>query len=306
MKESNGRVLKVAAIQMTTDSADKEVNVKKILDLIDEAAKTQPNLIVLPELCTTPYWCTNKDYRYFDWAENIPGPTVEAIGQKARQHSCCIILPLFERGKVKGEFYNSAAVVGPDGKIISGTLPDGTRVKCYRKVHLPTLESPPVHLDEKFFFRPGQGFPTFVTPEAVIGILICWDRCFPEGWRALALQGAEIIVMSSALLSWAPNKGVSREEQFISEMRTRALENQVFVVGCNKCGVESFTGTEIRFFGNSCAIDPYGNVLSLASSTDPIQLYTTLDLDKIKEARLTLPFYRDRRPELYSIVSESR
>lgn len=303
MKGTSEQKVKVTAIQMMTESESKEANLKKILDLIEEAAKKQPDLIVLPELCTTHYWCTKKDYCYFDWAETVQGPTVKAIGERAKRHCCSVVVPFFEKGSVEGEYYNSAVVIGPDGNLIQGVLQNGTKVKCYRKVHLPTLERPPVHLDEKFYFRPGSGFPVFVTPKAVIGILICWDRCFPEGWRVLALQGAEIIFMSSALLSWTPGEGVSREEQFLSEMRTRALENQVFVVGCNKCGTESFTGTEIRFFGKSCIINPYGSVLSLAPSTEPTQLQETLDLEKIKEARLTLPFYHDRRPELYSIIS---
>jgi N-carbamoylputrescine amidase len=306
MREASGRKIKVEVIQLVAAFEDKASNLNKILELLDEGAKKEPDLIILPELCTTPYWCLRKDYRYFDWAETIPGPTLEAIGRKAKKHSCSIVVPIFEKGRVEGEYYNSAAVVGPSGELIAGALSNGSDVKCYRKVHLPTIERPPVHNDEKFYFRPGLGFPVFVTPKAVIGILICWDRCFPEGWRVLALQGAEVIIMTSAIPSVSLTERVSREEQFLSEMCIRAFENQTFVVGCNRGGTESFTGTEIRFFGRSCVIDPFGSVLSQAPPAEPAQLCETLDLDRIKEARFTFPLYHDRRPDLYSIISEPR
>jgi len=298
--------LSVTAIQLNTQSEDKEKNLKKILKLIDAAAKDKPDIIVLPELCSTPYWCSDINNRYFSWAESIPGPTIKAIGEKASKHSFSIVVPIFEKGDIEGEYYNSAAVIGPDGRLIRGMSPDGKNYSSYRKVHLPVLNRPPVHLDEKYYFRPGSGFPVFTVGGRKIGILICWDRCFPEGWRTLALQGAEIIFMCSALLSWEPGTGASRAEQFLSEMRTRALENQIFVVGCNKCGIESFTGTPIKFFGQSCVIDPYGTVMSLASSDDQALLNEVLELKKVQEARLTLPFYHDRRPDLYSIIAESR
>lgn len=303
---NDSRKISVTAVQLSTESEDKGKNIKKILELIDEALKDKPDIIVLPELCSTPYWCADKNHRYFSWAETIPGPTVAAIAEKAKKYSCAIVLPMFEKGLIEGEYYNSAAVIGPDGSLIRGKTPDGTNYSCYRKVHLPVLNQPPVHLDEKYYFRSGFGFPVFTVGATKIGILICWDRCFPEGWRTMALQGADVIFMCSALLSWEPGTGASRAEQFLGEMRTRALENQIFVVGCNKCGIESFSGTPIKFFGQSCVIDPYGTVMSLASQDNPAFLNEVLDLEKIQEARLTLPFYHDRRPDLYSIITESR
>ena len=298
--------LKIIAIQLTVEHENKEKNLSNIIDMIDKAAVEEPDIVVLPELCSTPYWCVARDYKYFEWAEPIPGPTFKKIAKLANQYSFSIVLPIFEKGLIEGEYYNSAVVIGPDGKIIPGLLPDGSKANCYRKVHLPVLHRPPVYLDEKYYFRKGKGFPVFVTPKASIGVMICWDRCFPEAWRVMALGGAEIIFMVSALLSWTPNEGVSRAEQFLTELKTRAMENQIYVVGCNRCGTQSFAGISTSFFGQSCIIDPFGQILSLTASCEPTLVAGEIDLGLIKKARMTLPFYHDRCPELYTVISDPR
>jgi N-carbamoylputrescine amidase len=297
--------LKVTAIQLMVGE-NKEKNIENIIKLIDKAAKEKPDIIVLPELCTTPYWCAARENKYFKLAETFAGPAFKKIAKLANKYSCSIILPVFEKGLIEGEYYNSAFVIGPDGKLIQGVLPDGNIVNAYRKVHLPVLNRHPVYLDEKYYFRSGSGFPVFATPKVSIGVVICWDRCFPEIWRVLSLGGAKVIFMVSALLSWTPSQGVSRSEQFLTELKTRAMENQIYVVGCNRCGEESITGTSITFFGQSCIINPFGEVLSRASSDDTTLVTNDLDIELINEARLTLPFYHDRRPDLYKAISDNR
>jgi predicted amidohydrolase len=173
---------------------------RKILDnaakLIEEAgAQCHPDFIVLTEMFSTPYFCGLHDNRFFQWAEPIPGETTDFLADRARKYRCHIIASFFEK-VVPGEYYNSAVIVGPKGEFIKGKLPDGTEMNCYRKNHIPTVVMPDGHLiDEKYYFRPGQGFPIFETPHGLIGCLICYDRSFPESWRSLVYRLINIFTL---------------------------------------------------------------------------------------------------------------
>jgi N-carbamoylputrescine amidase len=298
IKDTRGQI-KIAALQCGPSTEDKKLNLKKDLELLDKAAEERPDFVIFSEASLFPnFWCAPHDNKYFNWAEPVPGPTTSLIAERARGYGSYILIPLYEKGKIEGEYYNSVAVVGPEGDLIYGTLPGGREVPCYRKNHIPSLlmEQEKIFADEKYYFRPGPGFPVFKTKQGNIGILICYDRTFSEAWRVLALQGAEIIFVPLASAGW-------REEGFIFELRTRALENAVFVVACSKGGKERFEGKEIPFFGNSCIINPFGDIMAQGPAGEGPAIITALiDLAQVSQARKQLPIFRDRRPEIYGPI----
>lgn len=273
-------------------STDVEKNLAYYLDMIDAAGEEyQPDFIVLPELFTTPYWCGAHDAKFFDWAETIPGPTTDRLAAKAKQYGCYVLAPIFEK-VVAGEYYDSCALIGPDGTLVMGELPDGGEMKCYRKTHVATLYAHTTKTDEKFYFRPGQGFPIFKTEFGTIGILICYDRSFPEAWRSLVLQGAELILIPTVSYGF-------RHKAFVSELQTRAMENIVFCATANRGGPEEVS-FEVTCFGSSVAIDPRGEVIVKgADHTGPEIVVAHLDLAEVERVRAQIPYLRDRRPDIY-------
>lgn len=272
-------------------------NKKRIIEntakLIDEAgSQYHPDFIVLTEMFSTPYFCGVHDNRFFQWAETIPGETTEFLAEKARKYKCHVMGSFFEK-VIPGEYYNSAVIVGPDGNLLKGKLPDGKEMDRYRKNHIPVAVMPDGNLvDEKYYFRPGQGFPIFQTPKCPVGCLICYDRSFPESWRSLVLRGAEIVFVMN-------NSYGFREESFLYELRTRAIENGIFVCASNKGGREVMA-FELLHYGISCIIDPFGRVLRQGSAhKGPEIVAATFDLDEVTGARNRLHLLKDRRPEIY-------
>lgn len=231
------RKIGVLIIQNGPSQIDKSKNIQRMLDLFHEGmAKYKPQIAIFPELSTTPYFAGRFDPSFFSWAEPIPGPTTQLFAEEAKEHSCYIVLPIFERGSVNGEFYNAVTILNPGGACTKGTLLNkGSTVDRYRKCHVP-CGMLTAGTDEKIYFRPGQGFVKFSTPIAQLGCLICYDRSFPEAWRALALSGVEIVFVPTAS---APK---NRKDSFIMELRTAALQNGLFVVACNKGGLEELGG----------------------------------------------------------------
>ena len=289
---SKGEKLKVAIIQSGPANENKERNVQHHLRLVDQAARKEPDIILMVEVFATKYFCSVIDVSYFDLAETIPGPTTDRFGKKAREYGIHIICPIFEKGRVKGEFFDSAAILGPDGAIVPGALPGGRIVQCYSKTHIP--QSPVMGSNEKVYFRPGPGFATFDLAKVKTGVLICYDRSFPEAWRVLMLQGAELILIPNT--SWGP-----REEQFVTELKALASLNLVYVASANRAGKEVVAGNEKTFFGNSCIIDPYGNVVVQAPARKgPVIIDGEIDLSMVTKRRREMPFLRDRRPDVYS------
>lgn len=309
MIKEGERQVKVTAVQLGERGENKEINLANMLSKLDEAAQEKPDFIVFDELATTPYFNVVRDPKYFEWAEPVPGPTTEAVAEKARRYECCVLVPLFERGSIEGIYYNSVAVIGPDGELIQGELNDGSRRKTYSKIHIPEIHVPTAKIDEKFYFKSGEGIPIFRTPKATIGVLICFDRRFPEGWRSLALQGAEIAFLPADVPAWVPSDlpegeaaakaAASSGEMFLNELRTRALENMFFVVACNKGSFETFAGVKTLFFGMSCIINPSGGLIAQAPANEPAIISATLDLDEVIRTRRALQLYKDRKPEVY-------
>jgi N-carbamoylputrescine amidase len=296
---SGPRRVTTLLIQCGPGDPDREKNVEQHLALLEEGCRlARPDFIVFSELSTTQYFAGCNDPRAFDLAVPLDSPTVDRFREAARRAGSHVLLTFFEKGAVKGEFFNSVAVIDPRGELIPGTLPDGRTVRCYRKNHIPDQYSYAPGLNERYYFKVGPGLPTFATEHGRIGCLICYERSFPEAWRVLALHGAEIVFVPTAL--WGPNRSAS----WAFELRTAALQNGVFVVGCNKGGRET-TEAERPFYGASVVWSPMGELLAEGpEGKGPAFVTATLDLDEVQRHGVRYTFFRDRRPELYGSLAD--
>ena len=283
-------MVKIAGVQFIGHK-HREMNIRTALTMVRAAADRGARIICLPELFSTMYFCVERRPEYFDWAEPIPGPTIHRVGAVARETGTVIIAPIFERAP-DGRYFNAAAVVGPDGDVIGK----------YRKSSIPFMDrarSAEPRGDEKFYFTPGDlGFPTFATPFGRIGILICYDRHFPEGARVLGLGGAEIVFVPTA---------TSRMTRYLwdLELRAHAVTNIYYVCGVNKVGVD-VGGSTRDHHGASMIVSPRGEILAQASDTDNDMALADVDLGVLPEIRELWGYYRDRRPEMYGPVVDVR
>ena len=279
--------ISVAAIQLPC-SGDIPRNIEATVQQIEAAAKAGANLICLQELFSSLYFCQTEDHSQFGIAEAIPGPTTDRICQVAKENQVVIVAGVFER-RTAGVFHNTAVVIETDGSIF------GT----YRKMHIP--DDP--YFYEKFYFTPGDlGFKSFPTSVGNVGVCVCWDQWFPEAARLTAMQGAEILVYPTAIGWQAPEKeqfGAAQVDAWQTMMRSHAIANGVYVVATNRVGVED----NIEFWGASFVADPYGCVIAQAGlASETIQ--TDCDLSLIETARTHWPFFRDRRIDAYTGLTD--
>ena len=290
---------KVLLIQNGPAGTDTEKNVEENLALVAEATKDYaPDFVLFSELSNTQYFCGYNSPEPFALAEPIDGPSVRRFQELARELNSYVLFPFYEKGEVKGEFYNSVAVIGRDGELIPGDLPDGRQVRVYRKNHIPDQWSYSPGLNERYYFKEGPGLATFKTEYGKISILICYERSFPEAWRVHALQGSKIMFVPVA--AWGPN----RADSWGGELRTAAIQNGLFVVASNKGGLEMTEGPR-HFFGASRIISPLGEELAAAPAGEgPHVLKAELDLAEIDQHGVRYTFFRDRRPELYRSLSD--
>jgi beta-ureidopropionase len=283
-------MVRIAGVQFV-GHADREVNVRTAIRMVRQAAAQGANIVCLPELFSTMYFCVETRREYFDWAEPIPGPTIERMAEVARETGIVLIAPIFERAP-DGLFYNAAAVIGPDGRVTGK----------YRKSSIPLMDvarSKEPRGNEKFYFEPGDlGFPTFPTPFGRIGILICYDRHFPEAARVLGLDGAEIVFVPTA------TTGMARYLWDL-ELRAHAVANIYYVCGVNKVGVD-VGGSTRNHHGASVIVNPRGEILGQGSDTREDIVIADVDLSVIPELRALWGYYRDRRPDMYGPVVEHR
>ena len=270
-----------ALIQMGTEY-EVEKNVRKAKNLVREAAGRGAQIVCLQELFHTIYFPYEMDPRHLDLAEPIDGPSMGSMQELARELGIVLIAPIYEKA-LDGLLYNTAPVIGTDGELIG----------IYRKSHIPIVKVPNLTGIEKYYFRPGDtGFVTFETPfDVTIGILICYDRHFPEGARLLALNGAQIVYVPTA------TTGMSRYLWEL-ELQAHAVDNIYYVGGVNRVGVDQ-GGSESHFYGSSMWVDPKGKIMDQASDSDDEVLVTDLDLSVIPQLRNDWGFFRDRRPDLY-------
>ncbi|MBA3394974.1 MAG: acyltransferase [Deltaproteobacteria bacterium] len=258
---------------------------EKHMPMIHDAGKKGVQILCLQEIFNGPYFCPGQDKRWYDAAEPVPGPTVEKLAPIAAKYQMAMVVPLYEREQA-GVYYNTAAILDADGSYLGK----------YRKTHIPQTSG----FWEKYFFRPGNlGYPVFKTKYATIGAYICYDRHFPEGARALGLNGAEIVYNPSATVA-----GLSQHLWKI-EQPAHAVANGYFVGAINRVGTEAPWNIG-KFYGNSYFVDPRGQILACGSEDNDELVVATLDLDMIEEVRRTWQFYRDRRPDAYGDLTEDR
>ncbi len=256
----------------------KEAMVQKHIPYIEEAGKQGVQILCLQEIFNTPYFCPGQDSTWYASAETVPGPTVEQMQEYAKKYSMVMVVPIYEKEQA-GILYNTAAVIDADG----------TYLGKYRKNHIPHTSG----FWEKFFFRPGNlGYPVFETTYANVGIYICYDRHFPEGARALGLNGAEIVYNPSATVA-----GLS-QYLWKLEQPAHAVANGYFMGCINRVGKEKPWDLG-QFYGSSYFVNPRGEIVSIASENHDELLVAEFDLDMIDEVRSTWQFFRDRRPESY-------
>jgi N-carbamoylputrescine amidase len=283
------RKFTVGLIQMAL-TTDPEENLKHAVSRVEEAARTGAEVICLPELFRSQYFCQREDATWFDLAEPVPGPTTEALGEVARQARVVVIVPLFER-RAPGLYHNSAAVIDADGKLVG----------LYRKMHIP--DDPAYY--EKFYFTPGDlGFQAFDTRVGRIGTLICWDQWYPEGARLTALRGASVLFYPTAI-GWHPHEkeafGAAQRDAWRTVQRGHAIANGVYVAAVNRVGHEKPAdgGTGIEFWGSSFICDPQGVIVTEAGVDREEILLAEVDLDRLEAVRRNWPFLRDRRIDAY-------
>lgn len=277
-------------------------NLKKAVSLIENAAKRGAEVICLPELFRSPYFCQVEDISNFRLAETIPGPSTETISKVAKKNKVVVIVPVFEK-RAPGVYHNSAAIIDTDGKIAG----------IYRKMHIP--DDPAFY--EKYYFAPGDlGFNTFKTKYGDIGTLICWDQWYPEAARLTALKGASVLFYPTAI-GWHPHEkaehGKAQFESWQTVQRGHAIANGVYVAAVNRVGLEkqneksirtdSF-GTGIEFWGQSFVADPQGIVIAQASVDKEEILLAEINLHRIESIRQNWPFLRDRRIDAYEGIKE--
>lgn len=255
--------------------------------LIDRAAEQGVQVLCFQEVFTQPYFCPGQDKKWYAAAEMIPdGHTTRLMMEQARKHEMVIVVPIYEEHQ-PGVYYNTAAVIDADG----------TYLGKYRKTHIPQV-APGFY--EKFFFKPGNlGYPVFDTRYCKLGVYICYDRHFPEGWRALALNGAEYIVNPSATVA-----GLSKYLWEL-EQPASAAANGVFIGAINRVGTEEPWAQEMgEFYGSSYIVNPRGEIEAQASATEDELLVHEIDLDMIRQVRDTWQFFRDRRPDAYGCLAD--
>jgi len=280
---------KVGLVQMAA-STDADRNLDRAVAFIEHAAELGAEVICLPELFRSQYFCQREDAALFDLAEPVPGPSTEAIGAAARAKKVTVIAPIFER-RAAGLYHNSAAIIDSKGNV-SG---------IYRKMHIP--DDPAYY--EKFYFTPGDlGFRAFDTPVGSIGTLICWDQWYPEGARLTALRGANVLFYPTAI-GWHPHEkevyGSAQRDAWRTIQRSHAIANGVYVAAVNRVGHERPSdGAGIEFWGSSFLCDPFGVVIAEGSADREEVLIGEVDLARIEDVRRNWPFLRDRRIDAYS------
>jgi len=270
------------------DAGSKERTIEAVTGWVQRAVADGSNVICLQELFNGPYPCQSEDHRQFDLAEQIPGPTIDAMSRLAAKHEVVIVAPLFER-RAPGVYHNTAVVLDADGSIAG----------IYRKMHIP--DDPLFY--EKFYFTPGDlGFRTIETRYARLGVAICWDQWFPEAARLMTLSGAEILLYPTAI-GWIDEEkqefGQGQHDAWRTTLRAHAIANGLWLGAPNRVGVEQ----RLEFWGASLIVSPRGEVVAEADHHDECLITADCAVDEIDLVRTHWPFLRDRRIDAYGDLS---
>ncbi len=262
----------------------KKAMLEKHIKMTEKAGKKGVQVLCYQELFNLPYFPAEHHMRWYYAAEPIPGPTTREIAKLAKKHSMVIVVPIYERA-LAGVYYNSAAVIDADGKLLGTT----------RKMHIPHVHP---GFYEKYYFKPGNtDYPVFQTAYAKVAPYICYDRHFPDGARILGLHGCEIMFNPSATTA-----GVSKYLWEL-EQPAHAVANGYFVGAINRVGTEKPWNWG-RFYGSSYFCNPKGKIIAQASEDKDELVVADLNLDEIEEIRQAWQFYRDRRPETYGDLTK--
>ena len=290
---------RVGLIQMAC-CPDAEANVRRAVEFVREAADRGAQVICLPELFRTQYFCQREDVTLFDLAEPVPGPTTQRLAEVAREKRVAVVASVFEK-RAPGVCHNTAAMLDSDGTLRG----------IYRKMHIP---DDPLYY-EKFYFTPGDlGFKAFDTEFGRVGTLICWDQWYPEGARLTALQGAHVLCYPTAI-GWHPAEkeqyGPAQLDAWRTIQRAHAIANGVYVAVVNRVGHESgnalgrpAAGPGLEFWGNSFLCDPFGQVIAEAPADREEILIGEIDLKRMEDVRRNWPFLRDRRIDSYGAIGQ--
>ena len=265
-------------------SPDSGENLAKAEERVREAAGRGAQIVCLPELFRSQYFCREEDARQFDLTEPIPGPSTERLACVARRENVVILASLFER-RAAGLYHNTAAIIGTGGEILG----------LYRKMHIP---DDPLYF-EKFYFTPGDlGFGAFDTPFGRISTLVCWDQWYPEAARIAALGGAQILFYPTAI-GWHPAEkeqhGAAQHDAWKTIQRGHAIANGIYVAAVNRVGFEGPPDRGLEFWGGSFVADPFGQVIAEASHDQEETLVVECDPARTEDVRRNWPFLRDRR-----------
>ncbi|SMF22867.1 N-carbamoylputrescine amidase [Paenibacillus barengoltzii] len=282
------RMVKVAATQMSC-SSNKEENIAKADRLVREAARQGAQIILLQELFETPYFCQKEKSDYYVYATELEqNAAIQHFRKVAKELE--VVLPISFYEKKNNARYNSLAVIDADGEVLG----------LYRKSHIPDGPG----YEEKFYFNPGDtGFKVWKTRYAKIGVGVCWDQWYPEAARCMALMGAELLFYPTAIGSEPQDSSIDSKDHWQMCMLGHAASNLVPVIASNRVGLESDEDSSITFYGSSFIAGPQGNKIAEASRTEETVLVAEFDLDQLEIQRIEWGIFRDRRPDLYKIIT---
>jgi len=282
------RKVQVAAIQMRC-AGQIEENIAKAEKLVRKAASQGARIILLPELFETPYFCQKEKADFYGYATELEqNRAVNHFKPIAKEFG--IVLPISFYEKKNNARYNTVAVIDADGQVLGK----------YRKSHIPDGPG----YEEKFYFNPGDtGFKVWQTCYAKIGIGVCWDQWFPEAARCMALMGAELLFYPTAIGSEPQDQGLDSRDHWQTCMLGHAAANLTPVVAANRIGTEKDEDSQVTFYGSSFIAGPQGNKIAEAGRSEETVLTAEFDLDDLETQRLEWGVFRDRRPELYQILT---
>jgi N-carbamoylputrescine amidase len=278
---------------------DPAQNLERAIDRLRDAAAKGAQIVCLPELFQTQYFCQREDTALFDLAEPIPGPTTARLAEVAKQLRIVLIASLFEK-RAPGVYHNTAVMIDADGSVRG----------IYRKMHIP---DDPLYY-EKYYFTPGDlGFKAFDTAVGRVGTLVCWDQWYPEGARLTALQGAQVLFYPTAI-GWHPDEkaqyGEAQYDAWETIQRAHAIANGVYVAVVNRVGFEQgdirgnkAQGKGLEFWGGSFIADPFGRVIAKGSHDKEEILIAEVDSRVLEDTRRNWPFLRDRRIDAYAPIT---
>ncbi len=289
--------MKKLAVALVQQSCAPEVqtNIDKTAEKVKIAAAGGAQLVVLPELHTTRYFCQTENPDHFNLAETIPGPTTQQFSAMARDNAVVLVTSLFER-RAPGLYHNTAVVFDTDGRSAG----------IYRKMHIP--DDPGYY--EKFYFAPGDlGFNPIATSVGNLGVLVCWDQWFPEAARMMALAGADLLIYPTAIgydPADSPTEQQRQKDAWLTVQRGHAVANGIPVMAVNRVGFEAgpeATTGGIQFWGNSFVAGAQGEILGSGGEEEQL-IQTVIDLERTETVRRIWPFFRDRRIDHYRELGE--